>query len=254
MSTELTKQSNQLASSEVPQEAWGAEGTRASDINIPRINLMQGLSDFVKKRSAQIGDLVDSMTGEVLAPFGKGGLELIPICMHSEWIVNEILPPQRQGDKPKEKFIRREPIGEDNEYMPFEDMENGKPIKRTKQLNFFVLSTKHLDQLPFLVSFRKTSLKAGRNLATYFRMCEMKGLPPAHKCHLLDSTEEARNGDTFQVFTVKPGRLTTKEELEVAYMWYQTLKKSTAKIVDAEPEESGINTSAQAASAEEVPF
>lgn len=195
--------------------------------------LMQGLSDKVKKRQAQIGDIVDTLTGEVVAPFGGAGIEIIPICMYGEWIVSKVVADK--GGKDKEEFLRREALTVENEFLAFEDMEAGHKIRRNKQLNFFCLGAKGYDGLPYLISFRRMNyFGAGKNLATYFRMCEMRNIPPASKVYVLNAEEQVRNNNSFQVFTAKPGRASTKAEIDAAYMWYELLKTTKVKVADDE--------------------
>src|SRR4051812_46900520 len=118
---ELTKpaENTQLMNT---SDSWGSEGASNNDILVPRLMLMHDISDLVKERKADAGDIVGSVDGKVLAKFGTT-LDIIPITTYREWLVNEI-------DGKKEKFLSRFPITPQNENLEREGVENGAAVRR----------------------------------------------------------------------------------------------------------------------------
>lgn len=208
-------------------EQWAQQGTSNDDLLIPRVLLMQDISDLVKKEKAKAGFLVHGITGEVLAERGDL-LEIIPVTTFREWQV------MGQDEKKPERwnFLRREVMTKENENLPTEDQERGQAIKRVKALNFFVLLASKIDEMPFLVSFKKTSLYAGKKLSTHFQMSAMRKQAPAGHVFRLTSVPRSWDSYSFYALEVETGRTATEHELDVARMWYGILSKQQAKIAD----------------------
>ena len=217
----LTEQGN---TSLTTDEAWGAEGAVKEDILVPRLQLMHELSQKVKDRKAEPGDIINSTTGEKLAREGEP-IEMIAFTTFREWNVVEV--DDRGRDK---KLIQKMPITPENEHLAIEGVEDGKPFRRIRTINFFVLLPSKLNDLPFLVTFRKSGYYAGRKLSTHFQECAMKKVPPASQIYTLSSYEKSWEGNTFKCFDVAPGRPTQADELAVARKWYDTFKQSEVKV------------------------
>src|SRR5690242_16188553 len=71
----------------------GTEDIDSKDVNIPRLKLCQALSKEVKDRLAQEGDMINSVTKEIICPRGSKFL-VIPICYSKEYI---LWRPQEDG-------------------------------------------------------------------------------------------------------------------------------------------------------------
>lgn len=211
-----------------PEGSWGTENNSSKDTLIPRIHVMQDLSDLVKKGKARPGQLVHSTTGEVLADVGKP-FPVIPIYSYKDWIINDVT---EDRGKTKEKYRARILMTPSNEGWGLEGVENGKAITRVRCMNFFFLAPGLIGDLPFLVTFKKTSTMAGKKLATYFQQCQMSNKPAPSQTWDLLSQSRTWEGFSFYAFDVEPGRTTTKEELAAAWKWYQILKSSDVKVDD----------------------
>lgn len=205
-------------------EAWGSEGTSSQDLLIPRIQLMHDISDLVKKGRATPGTLVHSVTNEMLADKGIR-LEFIPIMTYREWEINDV------DAKGRENYRNRIPMTAANENLPYEDLdEQGKPIRRVRTLNFFTIVADRLEEFPFLLSFKKSNLKAGKQLSTHFQMSGMKKVPPASQVFTLHSSEKTYEGYTFWVLNVEPKRPSSAIEIATARKWYEVLKTAKVKV------------------------
>jgi hypothetical protein len=230
-------------------QAWGSDGIDKSDILIPKLLIMQGLSQFVSDQKASIGDIVRSTTGEILADGKKkGSVEFIPLTSFKTWIKEE-----KVGNK--FEYRGQEPMTASNSTEPTEWTENGTEWRRNRCLNFYVLlpgdiardraARKKLADtgdfpdtddvlLPCVLSFRRTSYSAGKTLITHFAKAEHMGVPPAVSIFKLFSKIEKNDQGTFQVAVVEKSGKTTSEDIVICRSWYDTLKKSTVKVDDSD--------------------
>lgn len=236
------EESTELA---MPAGSWGGEGVRADDILIPKILLMQPMSTLVIDEKAVPGEMVDSVTKEKLGD-QKKELEIIPINLFKTWVISK-------KDGQKFKFVRQEPRNDANDSLPLEYEEDGETFRRDRVLNFYCLKAaeaKNLDALPIVASFRRTSMQAGKSIATHFQRAVMAGKPPACKTLKLLSKKTTNDKGTFYVYEVTTGRDTAKEEERRAFAWYQQIKKSSLKVDESDLSE-GESASPQTHSGKE---
>lgn len=220
MNEVTTTESNLPA--EAMNTAWGSAGTSSSDMLIPRIQLMQALSDLVAKSIATPGDIVDSLNNDILAKKGKS-VEFIPIMSYKTWIRSKM-------EDGAWKFFEQIPVTAQNESLPYEQDIEGDKFKNVASLNFFVVLPTMLNELPYLISFKGSSYAAGKKLSTHFQVSQMKGKPPAMWVFSLGSSLKTVDKHNFHVFEVTKTRESKKEELSVAYNWWKTLSQSQAKV------------------------
>lgn len=144
------KEATPLAMVEKP--AWmGA--SLSTDRKVPRLLLMQAVSDFVKEEKAQPGTVVRSTTGEKVGGMGQPIPMIILSYPKHEWII-EIKPP---GKKKFEfvKTVPRTPKNQDQRWKYFAD-ENGEEVpegtkgameaNRVRVGSFFALLPGDLDR------------------------------------------------------------------------------------------------------------
>ena len=209
------------------ESGWGTEGVDKRDILIPKLLLMQGLSELVTEERAQIGDIVDSVTGEVLGTCrdsGKKPVKFIPISTFKTWV-------EFQKVNGTAKFTRIVPMTEENANWAMEDGE----FTRDRCINFYVLLADRPEELPYLLSFRRTGYRAGQKLATFFTKCELaarrgKPVPPAAKVWALAGSKQSNDKGTYYVFDVEMAGDTSKEALQTAFEWFQTLRTQQTKV------------------------
>lgn len=209
----------------VPDESWGSEGASSTDMLIPRIQLCHDISDAVKKGKARPGELISSTSGEVLAKTGAS-VEIIPIVTFRDWIINDV------DEKGRDKYNSKVPMTRDNENWAREEVVGGKPIRRVACLNFLCLIPSKLDELPFMVTFKKSSYYAGKKLSTHFQMSAMKKQPPASQAFLISGVTKTYDGFTFSALDVEPSRASTPQELAVAKNWYGIFKQGAIKTAE----------------------
>lgn len=220
-------------------DAWGKQALTAKDITIPKIFAMQGLSKAVAAGDAKMGEFRDSngiLLGSVTAP-----IEFLPFYRTVEWVIF-----RKAGPKPEDvyKFNRIEAITPQNDNMPLEyDDEDGNKEKWYRATNFFMLLPKELADggaLPYLMSFRSTSARAGSQIATtmYIKNLKPRNLPegrkheqtPAGTVMELVGEKVTNDKGTFIVMKARDKRASTAAEVAEAFQWAQTIQKGAVKI------------------------
>lgn len=219
--------------------AWGSEGISKEDILIPKILLMQAMSQLVtEKEIAEPGDIIVSTTEEVVG--GKENpLIFVPLMSFKTWTISELVGA-------KYEFRDTIPMTPKNAADPLEFEENGVKYRRDKGLNFYVLLKKDLEAaakgegavMPALLAFRRTSFTAGKKLASGIQMSSMMKKSAASSAYALSSTKRKTDDHTYYVYDVAPSKdsKVSIEELAVAKQWYDTLMSSQVKVDDSSDE------------------
>lgn len=263
MSKDLVQKKDSLPAN----SSGNASSALGSDAVIPKILLMQGLSELVANRKAQQGDMVRSTTAEKLGD-DKTPVEVIPLTIQNLWMNQEKI-----GNK--YEFRGYEPRTVNNEADPWEYTKNGTEWKRTKVLNLFALLPADIDAqaaeidrfhetgeipdadkalLPVVIPFRNTSFAAGRTVSTLFLKADSlsrqvgKDVPVYGKTLLLKCYQDKNDKGTYFVFEVDAaGKKTDPKYMETASTWYNTLR---AAGMDVRVDESDANDSAGPAPSE----
>lgn len=199
---------------------WGeADYGSTNDIIIPKLLLMQGLSDKVVNGEAKLGEVRDTANDDLHADFSKA-VEVIPFYMFKAWVIKE-----------NDEFKRVEPITADNDNWPYNETIDGVEISRDRTLYLYCLLPGELSGLPFIMPFRRTTLKMGRIIDTQmYTTNRMAKLSPAGYTFVLQPTKTKNDKGTFAVYEVKKGRLTTEEERSTALEWLKTVRAGKTKM------------------------
>jgi hypothetical protein len=219
----------------IPTGAWGSENISAKDFIIPKILVMQGQSTFVTEGTAMVGQLVNSVSREVLG--GKWGKDkdqpLNFICFYTfkTWIESE-----KRGDK--FEFVRQIPMDARNEDLPVEYTENGKVMRRDRSINAYCLLpsdiTKGEGVIPYIISFRRTSYQAGKKLSSFLGKLADFRQPAAAREFKLTVLQRENEKGKFCTFDIEMLGATQPAHLAVAYQWYQKVKSAALKIDDSD--------------------
>lgn len=242
------------------------------DVVLPKLLLMQALSDFVKQKKATAGDIVRS-SGEIVAKDGAE-LEFIPLSFQNLWMISE--DEKGKGNKQDYKFRGYEPRTAANEAAEWDYMENGTRWKRTKVMQLYALLGADIERfeqamakfketgelpdlesalLPVVIQFRNTSFKAAKDVATLFVKAKELGaqmgieVPAYGRTMKLQAVSESNGENDYYVMTVKSGAQTKKEYLPHAKRWKDTLASMGGAVKVDESDLTGA-----AAATEEVPF
>lgn len=223
MTKEMVKaQSNEVGFIEGDLSAWGSNESSASDIVIPKIQLMQGMSDMVVKGAAKLGDYIDSVTKEVI-----GGVDKPLVCVPFHMEKFNII--QKYNGK-KFEYVSIEKCTSANENAPYEfEGPKGEKMKRVHTKRFYVMIEGNV--LPYTIDFASTSSKAGKELATemFVKNAIMK-LPPAASKIAIGSAITKNDDGTYAVKTIKVVGKSSKEEIAMAFDWYKTVSKKAQHI------------------------
>jgi len=204
--------------------------TDTSDLLIPRILLMHGTSKLVGQGNVHQGDIIDSVTEEVLGNIKKP-IEIIPIRqLDKKWSIDKF-------NGKKYEFLREEPWDESVKNQ-WEYTENGQQFRRNARLSFYVLLARDAktNRLPYMISFQRTSYQAGRNIASFFsealfafKKGDKNSIPMAQVFELGCRADQAE-GNTYFVMEAKRTRLSTPEEIEKAKFWFTQVKSSRYQV------------------------
>lgn len=210
-------------------------GLDASDIAIPKMLLMQGLSQLVVDGTFQMGDLINSVTEEKLGD-KNSPLEFIPMRAFKTWQVS--LKITEPNGKVKYKFERNIPFTPENANLPYEGLDaEGREVKNVLTLNFYVLLASDIpggEAFPYVVSFRSTSKGAGKNLATHFVKQALLRKQPWSKAMLLGCYLDKNDQGPYYVLEVKPSRPTTAAEVEAVETWLPIIDSGKTKVDDSD--------------------
>ena len=199
------KESTAVANPAEMMGAWGTPQVSSQDIIIPKILCMQGLSQLVSDEKAKMGDLVDSMSSEIIGNCNDKPVQFIPFHMEKIIIVSKKVA----GDY---EFDHIEAVTSENENKPYEEQVGNDLFKNEYAMNFYVLRPEDMS-LPYIISFKGMSRKAGKILATqmFVRNAAAGKIPPAFVMEL-SGTKTKNDKGTFYVLESKAVRESSQEE------------------------------------------
>lgn len=207
-------------------DEWGITSLTSRDIMIPKILAMQAMSQPVISGEAKFGELRDSLNGKILGGIAKP-ITFIPFYMDKCFVVMRV----KDG---KFKFHRTEAITAYTEDHEFEcTAEDGQAEKWYRTMNYYVLlenELKNKEAIPYVISFRSTSARAGQKLATTMFMKNIKaGKTPAAMIMELSATKTQNDKGTYVVLDVKESRPSTEAEVSEAFQWVKTVRAGKVK-------------------------
>lgn len=216
MSKEVAKKQTAEVSTELME--WGSgPDVSTKDLVVPKLLLMQGTSDLVKKKKAQYGDLVDSIDKQVLGGTDKA-VEVVPFHVNKYYTI-------RDKNTPKKDFIRRDVLNAESDNLPYFDIDpDGKEIIRERTYEVYCIQTgsEYVANLPLVVVLKASNEKTGKAVFTqmYIKNKNAK-LSPAAVTFDITSREETRDDNSYMVYDVKPKRRATKEEEASCLTWFK---------------------------------
>lgn len=216
----------------VDVNAWGITQVSSKDIIIPRILLMQPMSEKVTAGDAAFGEFRESLNNEKIGDFNTP-FQFIPFYMEKVFVEYDAT------DEADKKFIRTIAITPANEDLPFEDRGENRdgetvPISRDRVYNFYVLLPSEIDAggaLPYILSARRTSLMAGKKLATQMFVKNVAaGKTPASVMIEASAGKQSQDKKTWAVLDIKPVGAVRDEYVAEAFKWLKIVKAGKAKV------------------------
>lgn len=200
----------------LPANVLESMGVSAQDMVVPRLLLMQNTSEAVGDDKAKLGDIINSQTEEVLGGIGAP-VEIIPLGIYKTWRVMDCAKPNTQPE-----YVREEPMTTANEKDEWEFQEDGKAMRRDYTLNFFVLLKSEVDAdeaFPCVLTFRRTSVKAGKQLATHlFKRAALRKTPYSQTVKI-GVRKDKYETNTYAIFDVQKGEATDAKGIAAAEQW-----------------------------------
>lgn len=218
------KEANQLALPNTElDEIFGDFKIDSSDILIPKILLMQPVSQFVADGEATLGDYRNSVTKEKLGSINES-FAFVPFHFTKSWdIVSE------------GKWIRKEEFKPGDESLPWEFDEGGVRMKRIKRLDFFGFPLKKLaegDQLPMILSFRSASYREGTKMLTQFKLnISKRKLPWSDVWGIKGEKKKNEDNQTYCVPKIDIIAETDEDTLRNCMDWYKNIKAMSSRII-----------------------
>ena len=204
------------------------------DMLIPKLLTMQPTSALVSEERAQLGDLVSSVTGEVVGGKGKW-LKFVPLMTYKT-----IEYYDRSGPKPK--LVSTDAWdAKKHAHIEWEQTINGKPHRVVECLNFYIFLEKDLENpagLPHLVSYRSTQKSGGKKLISHFMQMEMMGAEPWFGM-LEVTTVKQQNAEKQVYYTpdIRPVGQTDAKYAQKLLQWVELIAKNAVKIDDSDEDE-----------------
>lgn len=200
----------------------GMEDVDQNDLIIPRAKLLQPLSPELQEPNCDLrpGFIINSITKEILPE------EFIPVFMGYQWLKfnprddnsPDFNPAYNPGqliyrtNDPNDELVQRE-----GKFGP-----NGEPPAILKFMNF--LSYFPGEPMPIIVSFTKTSYKAGKRLASLVMFTSEGGRMYTRK-YKLTSKQEKNDKGVYYVLNVEPSGKPEEEAVKAAAGFYSFRQK-----------------------------
>jgi len=215
MENEITKKEETALARPSERPRGFEEGTAKEDLIIPRMKLLQFMSPEVTEEPDKFkaGSILNSLTKEVLSD------RFIPIFKFTQWIRFNPRDEKAPGYDPAfapGAVIWRSTDPEDPKVISEGAFgENGEVPLATKFLCFF--SYFPGVDMPIIVSFSKTSIKAGRRLLSLCKFANCDMFARAYKIKTVKETKDLGGTKaTYYVLSVDPAGKPTEDEFAFA--------------------------------------
>lgn len=228
MSKEVVEASSKEVSTNVQSSGNFSAGVDASDIIIPKVLLMQAISQLVEQEKAKQGDFVHSLDENVIGAKEDKPVEFIVLGMFKTLQTFE-----------NDNYVKTEDLTPENAALPYEEVINGVKVNRTKTMNYYVIrpdDVENMSVFPMVITFKRTSLKGGKKLATKLMMLEEFGAEVYMKTFKLVARQEEGDKGKYYVMDIVDGRKSTDVEVKQAVKWAERLKTTNIKVHDADEE------------------
>lgn len=215
----VVEQETQVTETFVAPEFQG-EAIDMNDITFPKLIAMQPVSESVTDGIYVSGDIINSITGEVVGGVKKE-LEVYPLRYRKYYKVEK-------GTSGEKEWVRAEPITskEDmNKEWDFE--ENGVLMTRRPVLEIFLMAPS-VSELPFLWRIQGMSYKnISKSFITMaFALPQAQKKAPFIRSLLIRTEKESNEKGNFFVYKFKIGKLTDASTYALCNQWYETTKSA----------------------------
>lgn len=237
---EVKKEAGALTAATDLSEWGGGQVVTSNDIIIPKILPMNFMSDKVKNGEAAYGELRDTLSNTKFGDL-QTTFEFIPFYMEKKWFEFSIVT-NRAGAK-KREFSKVVPVQDNpakpgyNDDLPYAE-EN---LERDRVMDFYVLIPSEIKagtSMPYVLSFRRTSIKAGKKLATQIFLANARaGKVPAAVAMSLSAKSVQNAEGEYVVMDVTPARESKSEEITECLKWLKLIRAGATKVDESDAHE-----------------
>ncbi len=204
------------------------------DYIIPRAKLLQASTPEVKAEGSKFkaGQIINSLTLEVLPT------TFVPLYWFPQWIRFNARKPGERGWNPDfgaSAMIWRTKDPADPRILEEGQFgENGETPLATKFLNFFSIFLGH--SMPVIISFSKTSYKAGKKLIT---LASLTGGDMFGKQYNLTSKLTQKGDDSYHILEINPTGLIANDSkvFKVSEILYENYKEKPVEVHEVDKSE-----------------
>jgi len=202
------------------------------DILMPRVAVLQGLSELVTEGKGSMGDIADSLSGENL---GKE-ITFIPLFLFKTRVAFKtgegLVMRSSNGltiTQASEEYQDR--VGQPCDDIPESQWDGKNPPLLSKVFNFPSLIVGKEKEMPISVTFLRTGMKAGKILIS---LIARSGEDAFARKYKLSTKLEKNEKGTFAVPVIELVGVCTDAEYAAAKKWFTTLR---GKSIDIDMEE-----------------
>lgn len=237
MTTEITKTEEKAIATPFDHEEMGSSSIDSSDIQIPRLHLLQGLSEGVATGDFKMGDILHTADQEVLGGI-KNPLKIIPFHMSK---VNQKF---RTDINPKEYVLTEDwhpDLDWEEENYVWEKNDGTSITCKVNNFKTYIMHAVVVDDnidfsLPISITFRSSAGKDGQKIASHFAtvMQFNKARPDAQQPPynvVWDLSSDLVKGDktSYAKWSCKRDRKTTDEERTICAQWAKAISANSRK-------------------------
>jgi len=157
-----------------------------NDILIPKIWLIQSMSELRKQKKADEGQFVDSQTAELLADEGEE-LNFVVLKTFKRWHTFKMVDGKKVFDSSDIMVFGK------NHNLPYEETVDGVDYKRRQVISAYVLIERDAVRgmnKPYIIDFASSSKYGGRKMISDIKTLGNEGLPPFVAFFKMTSAEE----------------------------------------------------------------
>lgn len=219
---------NEAALAQATEAPMGFEDEDAGDMIIPRIKVVQTLSPERKDKTANEGDIINSLTKEKL-----NGKVFIPVFKFN----NNIDWKDRSEGGGIKCIARDGRIGEASDgtqlmcaqckRCEFDNTKQGKEAlpKCTKYINFFGFFAG--ERMPIILSFAKTNYNEGKKL---YSLAKVTMQNMWNYGYTLNEKLMAKNGNEWYIVTATPAGATSADDREFALGLFKSFRTNIQSV------------------------
>jgi hypothetical protein len=221
------------------------------DLLIPKLLVAQATSKVVQNELATVGQLVNSVTGEVVADRGKE-VEMLIISSKKSWFIYDKVTGQPE-------FVEELPYTSENSHWEKErelDIldENNKIIKKLNRqvgLTFMLLDASKASDpssLPFAMTCKMTQYTAGRALINHIAQLAAIKKHPWVKSILVSTVKKSNDKNTWYVINTRSGNIVDPRTDSGAAiyanckMWRDTVLSAKITVDDSDIKTEAVGT------------